>query len=183
MVRSTVLRSLDVLNKIAGVLVAGALAVMVAAVFWQVAVRFVLPKVGLTISAPWTEEIARYLMTWCVFLGLAIGARYRLLIAVNALLDALPKTYGRHLRALSLLVTLAFLFVMAWYGYRWAEFGADETSPVLSISKYWLYLAMPVGCCLGALNTLALLVDQYAKQPLWTELASGDAALTSTEHC
>ena len=35
-------------------------------------------------------------------------------------------------------------------------FGADEVSPALMLSKFWLYLAMPVGCALAAANTLVL---------------------------
>ena len=178
--RATAYRALDVVNRLAGALVAAALVVMVAIVFWQVVVRFVLPKLGLTVSAPWTEEIARYLMIWSIFLGLAIASRYRLLIAVNALLDAVPSSIGQQLRALAMLVTIAFLIALTWYGYRWAEFGADESSPVLSVSKYWLYLAMPIGSGLAALNLLALLVDQYAKNPLWAVADSAQATWKPT---
>ena len=164
-------RGLDALNKLAGVLIASALFVMVAIVFWQVIVRFLIPKLGFTVSAPWTEEVARYLMIWTIFLGLALASRHGLLIAVNALLDAVPISIGRKLKSLSMIITLLFLLALTWYGYKWAVFGADESSPVLSISKYWLYLAMPVGSGLASLNLLALVVDQNSKTKMLLVIA------------
>lgn len=165
--RTRLFRGLDALNKFVGGLIAVALAVMVVIVFWQVVVRFVLPKLGLTVSAPWTEEVARYLMIWSIFLGSAVAARYGLLIAVNALVDAVPERIGHQLKAISLVISIVFLASLTWYGCMWAQFGADESSPVLAISKVWLYLAMPVGAGLAMLNMLALLVDHYSKNPLW----------------
>ena len=173
--KSTLFRCLDGLNAFARAVVATALFVMVVIVFWQVIVRFLLPKLGLTVSAPWTEEVARYLMIWTIFLGLAIASRDGLLIAVNALLDAVPPAIGRHMKALSMVITLLFLSALTWFGYKWAEFGADESSPVLSISKYWLYLAMPVGSGLAALNLLGLVVDQYSTDRRWASATPAQA--------
>ncbi|CFO81722.1 TRAP-type C4-dicarboxylate transport system%2C small permease component [Bordetella pertussis] len=39
------------------------------------------------------------------------------------------------------------------------EFGAIETSPVLSMPKTWIYLAMPVGFGLMFLNTATLIAE------------------------
>ena len=148
------------INWVLGYAVGGMLLAMVALVFTQIVVRFVLPKLGLATSLPWTEEAARYLMVWVIFLGGAIAARRGLLIAVTALQEALPARSGRVLKDLALCVTAAFFLCLMWYGWRWAEFGADEVSPALTISKFWLYLSMPVGCLLAALNTGLVLIDR-----------------------
>jgi len=100
-----------------------------------------------------------------------LASRHGLLIAVNALLDAVPISIGRKLKSLSMIITLLFLLALTWYGYKWAVFGADESSPVLSISKYWLYLAMPVGSGLASLNLLALVVDQNSKTKMLLVIA------------
>lgn len=148
---------IDRINFFVRVLIGLGLLCMVVLVATQVAVRFILPKLGMPVSLPWTEEAARYLMVWVIFLGGAIAARHGLLIAVTALLEALPTAPSRLLRKLSLLLLAGIFAVMAWYGWQWAHFGADEISPALTVSKFWLYLAMPVGCALAAVNTLLLL--------------------------
>ena len=148
------------INLLLGYAVGGMLLVMVALVFTQIVVRFVLPKLGLDASLPWTEEAARYLMVWVIFLGGAIAARRGLLIAVTALQDALPARPSRMLKDIALCVTVAFFLCLTWYGWRWAEFGADEVSPALTISKFWLYLSMPVGSLLAACNSGLVLIDR-----------------------
>jgi TRAP-type C4-dicarboxylate transport system permease small subunit len=42
-------------------------------------------------------------------------------------------------------------------GMEFVEFGEIETSPVLSMPKIWVYLAMPFGFGLMFLNTLTLI--------------------------
>ncbi|MFC3339650.1 TRAP transporter small permease [Paracandidimonas soli] len=161
---SLLARGLDRINSLTYTLLFLMLAAMVAIVFWQVAVRFALPPLGIIVSAPWTEEAARYLMIWSIFLGGSVAASKGLLIAVNALIDALPAHAARYTRLLALSCTIAFLAVLTWYGWVWSEFGAVETSPVLTISKRWLYLAMPVGTALMLLNLLSVLI-RIALQP------------------
>jgi len=155
---------MDRLNFLVRILIGAGLLCMVVLVSLQVAVRFILPKLGMPAGLPWTEEAARYLMVWVIFLGGAIAARHGLLIAVTALIEALPAAPSRLLRR-SALILLAGIFVaMAWYGWRWTAFGADEISPALALSKFWLYLSMPVGCALAAMNTLVLLLQNGETQ-------------------
>lgn len=149
---------IDWINSCVKSILALAMISMVVLIFTQIIVRFVLPKLGLSASLPWTEEAARYLMVWIIFLGGAIAARHGLLIAVTALLEAAPAHLSRMLKTLSLWVTAGFFLAMTWYGWLWAGFGADEISPALTISKFWLYLSMPAGCLLAALNTGLVLI-------------------------
>ncbi len=153
----TLLTSLiDRLNFIVRIVIGLGLLSMVVLISLQVAVRFILPKLGMPAGLPWTEEAARYLMVWVIFLGGAIAARHGLLIAVTALIEALPAAPSRLLRRAALFLLAGIFLAMAWYGWQWTLFGADEISPALTLSKFWLYLAMPVGCALAAANTLVL---------------------------
>ncbi|WP_298014971.1 TRAP transporter small permease [uncultured Castellaniella sp.] len=149
---------IDRLNFIVRILIGLGLLCMVVLISLQVAVRFILPKLGMPAGLPWTEEAARYLMVWVIFLGGAIAARHGLLIAVTALIEALPSAPSRLLRRAALALLAGIFVAMAWYGWQWTQFGADEISPALTLSKFWLYLAMPVGCTLAAVNTLVLML-------------------------
>src|SRR5690606_40040885 len=72
------------------------------------------------------------------------------IFAVLALVDAVPPPAARVMKFLSLLILMGFFVTMAWYGYIWSQFGANETSPAMTISKFWLYLSMPVGFAISA---------------------------------
>lgn len=158
-IKNTLVTSIDTINYCVRILLALGLFSMVALVFTQVCVRFILPKLGMPAGLPWTEEAARYLMVWLIFLGAAIAARHGLLIAVTALAEALPAHRRKQLQTVSLTVLMGIFLAMAWYGWEWAQFGADEISPALRLSKFWLYLAMPVGCLLATINTGLLLFE------------------------
>jgi TRAP-type C4-dicarboxylate transport system permease small subunit len=135
------------------------LAVMTAAVFTQVMVRFVLTTVGINISAAWTEELARYALIWIVFIGAGIGCRRRQLISLEFVVRALPPLPGQGLVHLGLLLCLGFFGLLISVGLAFMELGEVETSPVMQIPKAWVYAAMPAGAALMILNTAALMAE------------------------
>lgn len=152
-------------------LVGAMLFTMVLVVFAQILVRFLLPRLGITVSAPWSEELARYLMVWCIFLGAAVASRAGDLIAVESLVDALPARLGWRLKMLAYVATIAFLATLVWLGWRWVEFGREESSTVMNLPMSWVYLSLPVGAALTILNILTRLFEGVVRQR-----ALGDAA-------
>lgn len=137
---------------------------MVLVVFVQILVRFLLPRLGITVSVPWSEELARYLMVWCIFLGAAVASRAGDLIAVETLVDALPARLGWRLRMLAYAATLAFLGTLVWLGWRWVAFGEGESSTVMNLPMSYVYLALPVGAALTILNILTRLFEGVVRQ-------------------
>jgi len=140
------------------------LGVMVVIVAAQICVRFLLPKFGIIVAAPWTEELARYLMVWCIFLGAAVAARSGALIAMDSVADALPPVLGDAVRTLGLLLTVAFFGLLVWLGVRWVQFGTMETSTVMAVPMAWVYAAMPVGSLVAIVNILALLIERHSQR-------------------
>lgn len=153
-------KALDSVNKAVYHLIGVGLMVITAVVFWQVMVRFVLTAAGINISAPWTEEVARYLLIWCIFLGAGVGCRKAQLIALEFVVRALPNLIGQGVRYLAMAICLGFFLLMIQVGWQFVEIiGATETSPVLQIPKSWVYWAMPVGAALMVVNTIALALE------------------------
>jgi TRAP-type C4-dicarboxylate transport system permease small subunit len=154
----------DRLNAGVTMLVGALLAVVAAVVVVQVLVRFVLTAVGINISAPWTEEVARFTLIWMVFLGAAVGVRHSRLIALEFAVQRLPGRVGIPLRYLVLLVCAAFYGLLLWVGVQFLELGRSETTPVLGITHDRIYWAMPVGAGLMILNAGALILDSWAER-------------------
>ncbi|NDV52251.1 MULTISPECIES: TRAP transporter small permease [unclassified Salipiger] len=115
----------------------------------------------------WSEELARYLLVWCTFIGVSLAVREGRNISV----DLLPVLCGtRWLRAFAVLALLGsglFFALMVWYSVpltqRIAKIG--QASPGLGIQMWLVYLAVPVGmgmALLRALQALWLLVRDGA---------------------
>jgi TRAP-type C4-dicarboxylate transport system permease small subunit len=154
------LRVLDALNRAIYYLLGALLAAIAVVVFIQVLVRFVLTHMGVNVSAPWTEELARFLLVWLVFLGAAIGCRRMQLISLDFVVKAVPGIAGRMLRYLALGLCLWLFVLMIHHGSQFVTIiGRTEMSPVMQVSKAWVYWAMPVAGVLMFVNTCAFALE------------------------
>lgn len=151
------IRFVDRLNKVLESVVGILLLLMTLSIFFQVLVRFVFTG----LSAPWTEELARYLMIWAVFLGGAVVARRADSLAVEALVSAVPKPVGRGIKVIAHLAALAFYVYIFIVGAEVAQFGLTETSAVMKVPMFYVYSAMSTGAILTILSSIALLLDIY----------------------
>lgn len=154
-----VIRLVDLLNMALTYAIGLLLAVMTFAVLTQVMVRFVLTAAGINLSAAWTEEVARYVLIWIVFIGAGIGCRRRQLISLEFVVRWLPSLPGQGLVHLGLLACLGFFGLLISVGLAFMELGAVESSPVMQIPKAWVYAAMPAGAALMILNTAVLMAE------------------------
>jgi TRAP-type C4-dicarboxylate transport system permease small subunit len=155
----SVIAFVDRLNLMLTYLIGLLLAVMAFAVLSQVVVRFVLTAIGINLSAAWTEEVARYVLIWIVFLGAGIGCRKRQLISLEFVVRWLPSAAGQGLVYLGLLACIGFFGLLISVGLAFMELGEVETSPVLQVPKAWVYAAMPAGASLMILNSAVLVAE------------------------
>ncbi len=152
---------IDKINAVVTALVAALLCIVSLAVMTQVMVRFVLTALGLNISAPWTEELARYTLIWMVFLGAAVGVRHARMIALEFGVRKLPAHTGVPIRYAVMILCISFFGLLFSTGVDFIELGKSETSPVLGITKDKVYWAMPVSMVLMILNSLALIAETW----------------------
>lgn len=153
------LRATDGLNAVVTLVVGLLLMAVSAAVLWQVTVRLVLTAAGINLSAPWTEEFARYCLIWMVFLGAGIGVRHARMIALEFVVRALPALVGIPLRYGVTLLSVVFFTLLIWVGVQFVGLGRTEVSPVMGLRKDWVYWAMPAGAALMILNSVALVIE------------------------
>ena len=115
----------------------------------------------------WTEEFVVTLFGWMLFIGLASAFRTRMHIRIDVLLLVLPRRAWGILGAAAVLVTLATLLALAWFGVEQAMMLASNETPMLRISAAWGVAALPVGAALSCLHILRHAVEHGVGETLW----------------
>jgi TRAP-type transport system small permease protein len=153
-----VLAAVDrVLFAVIGVL----LGAMVADVAVQVFFRYVIQN-----PPTWTEELARFLFVWQIFLaaGLAFGRGAH--IVVDALLLVLPRGGQRIVAMVSQTLVLGFLCVLVWQGVNMTRLTSDTTSTAMNLNMGVVYAALPVGTGVALVHVLVDLVRLISGGPV-----------------
>jgi TRAP-type C4-dicarboxylate transport system permease small subunit len=128
-------RYAQVLNVLLGVSVA----LLVIPVTLQMVARFT----ALIPAWIWTEEMARFLFIWMVMLGAMIGVREASHFEVDVWPQLAPRVNAA-LRIVSLIGVLAFALIFVYYGYRFVEFGWNQTSELADLPMGWIFVAWPL---------------------------------------
>jgi TRAP-type C4-dicarboxylate transport system permease small subunit len=127
--------------------------VLCADVFLGVFSRYVLHS-----TFTWYDEIARLLFVWIVFLGAAVGVRRSGHFRLQLVVDRLPRGLRRAADIFGVLAIMLFGGVLIEQGWTLVELGQFQQTPVMGLSKAYVYASMPVG---GALTIL------YSLRHLW----------------
>ncbi|MFT4192181.1 MAG: TRAP transporter small permease [Comamonas sp.] len=125
-------------------------------------------------SLVWAEEVGRYLMIWVTFLGAGLVLRFGGHVAIEDLQNRLPRRAGIALRAALVALLMIFFAAMAWWGLEYMDFMQYQTTPVLGLSYWWIYLASPIGFGLLMLH-LAFVARRYVLEQRYLESGEIDA--------
>lgn len=148
--------------RIEEILGAGLMATMVAVLFVQVVSRFVLGS-----SLSWSEELARYVFIWLIFLCLGAVTVRGEHIAIDILTDRMPAGAQRVLGQICLVLAFAINCALLVKGFEIAFVIADlgQTSAALSLPMWIVYAALPVGMALTALRGVQASVLLWRRPP------------------
>lgn len=100
------------------------------------------------IFIPWTEEVARLLFVWVVWLGAAAALIRGSHIRFDFILDRLPAQLRQSLEVAAQAGVALFLLVLIRYGYQVAESQASSTFLTFNLSVKYTYLSVVVGSVL-----------------------------------
>ena len=103
----------------------------------------------------WYDEIARACFIWVVFLGAAVGVKRGAHFRLHLVVDRFPPRVQRAAGVFGRLVVIAFSIALIQQGWVFVELGRAQQTPVLGMSKVWIYSAMPVGGALMILYSVA----------------------------
>ncbi len=123
-------------------------------IFLQVIFRYVFHN-----SLTFSEELARYLFVWTVFLCSAVVARDNGHIIVGVLTERLKGKKAKYVKITSYVSTMIFVLILFYQGLRMMKLSSFQHSPALGISMSWVYLAIPVATFVMFCNILILIVD------------------------
>lgn len=135
-------------------LVVLSIGIMLAIVFLQVISRY-----AFNYTPSFAEELSRYLFVWTVFLSLPLVAKTGGHMAIETITSRISGTKLKTCRVLADIFTFVFLFIMVYYGFKMVQLAHFQTSPAMVIPMSYVYIVIPVGCLIMALN----LVGDFVK--------------------
>ena len=122
----------------------------------QVIFRYVLK-----LSVPWTDEVARSLFIWEIFLGSALAHRGKAHIQITVFLDRLPpwlrKKFDTGIDLFNLMVLIVIIIGAVKMMIR--TYGIYLSS--VPVSFTWVYLSMPLGVGIMLALTIGSLIKRF----------------------
>ena len=111
------------------------------------------------LNAPlyWTEETDRYLFIWLTFVGASITMRYNAHIMVDVVVRYLNPGLRQWFALLAQLFVLAFLVILFTASLPVIDVTSHTRTTATDIPMSWVYLSVPVGCTMIAIETLRLM--------------------------
>lgn len=133
------------------ILGAGLMIAMVIILFIQVVSRFIFSS-----SLSWSEELARYMFIWMIYLCLGSVALRGEHIVIDVLILRMGPRLRRSVLTLALIIAFALNVLVLWtaadIAFVFQQLG--QTSPALSLPMWLVYAALPVGMLISAIRTV-----------------------------
>ena len=129
---------------------------MVGVVSLQIVYRYVLDN-----PLVWTEEAARLIFIWLVFLGSAYAASSSSHLRLDLFGDNAP----RRLRSFAALAggvgAVIYSAIVVYSGWKIVELTASRSLPGTGLSYVWFHAAAPIGAALTLIGTGILLLHRF----------------------
>lgn len=140
----------DIINSLVEWIVAILMGAMTVVVFMQVVCRLT------SGSLPWSEEIARYMMVYMVYLGASVGIKMQNHIAIEFVVGLLPSKPKAIAEIVANILISICLVVMVVFGMKVVKVTLMQKSPVLRLKMGYVYFALVAS---GALMQFQIIVN------------------------
>jgi C4-dicarboxylate transporter DctQ subunit len=110
------------------------------------------------------EEIARYLMVWCIFLGIIGATRKSAHVGVEVFIGLLPTKPKRFFIFLSQLITMLCFCVLFYLAIMMIETSMGpraQRTPLTRLPYWYMYMSLAIGFGLSAIRSLQLIVKEF----------------------
>lgn len=132
---------------------------MVTIIFSQVVARYALGN-----SLTWSEEVGRHIFVWMTFLGAALAVRTKAHVALDLLVNHLPRKLQVAVLGLGHLVMMIFAAVLIYAGVYMITLGSRQMSAALQIPMKYIYIILPISGVLIIFYLLKSLYDAVAER-------------------
>lgn len=137
------------LNKLTESITMSLLLAMVCLVLLQVFSRILIGS-----SFSWTNELARYMLVWLVFLGGGIVFQHGAHIGMEALVEKFSANIQRIIQILVSVICILFFIILIVIGTEFSNTSMTLTSPALKIPMGIVYSVIPISGVLQIINVL-----------------------------
>lgn len=126
--------------------------------FVQVFMRYIM---GASLS--WSEELARYMFIWLIYLGISYGAKIMKHIKIEATLMLFPEKMRPYVVILGDVIFLLFSLYITYssYGLVKKQMRLGQTSPAMGLPMWIIYAAPMIGFALTAIRELQTIVHRF----------------------
>lgn len=127
-------------------------------IFVQVIMRYVFNN-----SLSWSEELARYIFIWQIWLGTGVGIRMKEQIRVEILVKKLSPAKAKWLNAIALTILLVFCVFLVINGYQLVMkiAGRNALSTALKIPLSYVYLSLPFSSAITSVYIIDQLIELF----------------------
>lgn len=124
-------------------------------IFVQVVMRYVFNN-----SLSWSEELARYVFIWLIYIGISYGCKLRKHIKIDAALYLFPKKVRPYVVLIGDLLFIAFAIYITVTGlaYSMAQIQYNMRSPALKIPFQYIYMSTVVGFGLATIRQIQTII-------------------------
>lgn len=116
-------------------------------------------------SLVWSEELARYIFIWLVYLGISYGAKQLRHIKIEGALALFPKFLRPYVILLGSLLFLAYSVIIIYTGYDLVlrQVALNQISPALGIPLSVIYAAPVVGFLFAGIRQVQVIISHDLK--------------------
>ena len=116
----------------------------------------VITRLTVKTTPRWAEEVSLVLMVWFSFIGIAIGIKEKIHIAITFLTDILPGRIRRVVLTIDELLVMFYGASVFWFGTRLVYATRTSTLPATQWPAFTPYLILPFA---GAVIVLYCIVN------------------------
>ncbi|MFZ5945545.1 MAG: TRAP transporter small permease [Bacillota bacterium] len=123
--------------------------IMIVVIMLQVVFRFLIKA-----SLPWSEELARYIMAWAVFIGASIAAREGAHIGIDSIVARMPKKLENYFRVIAMALSFLFSIILVYLSVLIIQFlmKTGQKTPAMMIPMWIAYGSVLFGAVLMSIR-------------------------------
>lgn len=133
---------------------------------YQVVLRFIFHNTN-----SWSEELARYMFVWLVYLSAAYAIYKNAHIKIDAAVKIYPKKVRKYVPILGNVIFLVYAVLVTIYSadYCMDILASQQVSMGLHVKMAYMYAAIPIGHALMSLRLLQLIVRMLKDPSAYAE--------------
>jgi TRAP-type C4-dicarboxylate transport system permease small subunit len=116
-------------------------------------------------SAAWAPELAGFIFTWVVFLGVSAAAKRGMHVSVRVLVDRFPPRWQAVFNTAVEVVLVAFFAYGVWLALKITVSSYARISPVMGLSYSYVYASVVVSFAAILTRKVLCLGRQFCARP------------------